>query len=80
MIRHQNSIKELSEKNSNWSYPESLGAILYGLGNVMIRYKYEPFMQFLKMNPDLRGLMSGDNLKNEQLVVLVNNCIVDFNK
>ena len=36
----------------NWKYPGSARLILFGLGNVMIRYEFEPFMQSLFRHPD----------------------------
>jgi len=38
--------------NPNWVYPGSVEMILFGLSNVMIKYKYEPFIsQMLNWNP-----------------------------
>jgi hypothetical protein len=78
MMLHQKTIRELAETNDNWSYPESLAAILYGLGNVMLRYEYEPFSLLLATDAGVNGLMNGDNLRNEQTVSLINDCIANF--
>jgi hypothetical protein len=78
--RHQEAIKSLSGKNRLWSYPESLAAIAYGLGNVMLESGYEPFRALLNANRGISGLMEGGNLKDEQIVLLINNYISGFNK
>jgi hypothetical protein len=78
MMRHQETIRELSETNDRWSYPESLAAILYGLGNVMLRFEYEPFHRLIETDAGVRGLIAGSNLKSVQTVSLINNCITDF--
>jgi hypothetical protein len=76
MMHHQKTIRELAETNDNWSYPESLVAILFGLGNVMI--KYEPFIHLLETDSGVNGVMMGENNRNEQIVSLINNCITGF--
>jgi hypothetical protein len=78
MMRHQETIRELSETNGSWSYPENLAAILYGLGNVMLRFEYEPFHQLIETDAGVSGLMTGSNLKSTQTVSLINNCITNF--
>jgi hypothetical protein len=78
MMRHQETIGELAETNGNWNYPESLVAILFGLGNVMIKYEYEPFIHLLETDPGVNGVMMGENLRNEQIGSLINNCITGF--
>jgi hypothetical protein len=78
MMRHQKTIRELSETNDNWSYPESLSAILYGLGNVMLRFEYEPFRLLLETDAGVNELMNGSNLKQEQTALLMNDCIANF--
>jgi len=77
-IEQLQTIRELSEKNENWSYPESAGVILFGLGNVMIRYDFEPFMQLLKTNQNINGLMASAMIKNEPDALLIINCINEF--
>jgi hypothetical protein len=78
MMRHQETIRELAETNDSWSYPESLAAILYGLGNVMLRFEYEPFHRLIETDANVSGLMAGSNLKSTQTVSLINNYISDF--
>jgi hypothetical protein len=78
MMRHQETVRMLSETNDSWSYPESLAAILYGLGNVMLRFEYEPFRRLVETDAGVSGLMAGSNLKSTQTVSLINNCITDF--
>ena len=72
------TIRELSSKNDNWNYPESAGVILFGLGNVMIRYDFEPFMQLLNTNQNISGLMASAMMKNESEAMLIINCINEF--
>jgi len=74
----QETIIILSETNKNWSYPESLGGILFGLGNVMFRYDFAPFMQVLESNSQICGMMESGMAKNIQDVELVRDCIVKF--
>jgi hypothetical protein len=78
MILHQQIIRDLSQKTDFWSYPESSAAILFGLGNLMLRFEYEPFMLLLETNSNVNGLMNGANPKDEQVVSLINNCITEF--
>jgi hypothetical protein len=80
-MNHQTTIKDLSKANpSQWSYPESLAAPFYGLANVMLRFDYEPFRLLIETDPQLNGFMEGGNLKNEQTLLLIHNCLTDFNK
>jgi hypothetical protein len=78
MMRHQETIRKLAEINDNWSYPESLAAILYGLGNVMLRFEYEPFCRLIETDAGVTALMKGDNLINVETVSLMNDCITNF--
>jgi hypothetical protein len=78
MMRHQETVRELAATNGNWSYPESLAAILYGLGNVMLRFEYEPFCRLLETDAGVKALMDGDNLRTVQTVSLMNDCIANF--
>ena len=49
-LRCHDAIRSLSKTNNpNWEYPASAVELLFGLGNVMIRYNFEPFMQMLEM-------------------------------
>jgi len=52
-IRCHDTVRSLCEANNpNWVYPGSVEMILFGLSNVMIKYKYEPFIsQMLNWNP-----------------------------
>lgn len=80
-MRHQEVIKELALMTPLlWDYPASLAAPFYGLGNVMLRFEYEPFLLLLDSDPGLDAFMKGDNLKDEQTVLLIHNCLTDFNK
>ena len=74
----QEKIRSLSVTNENWDCPESLGTILFGLGNVMTQYKFEPFMQLLETNQGVSGLMASGMVRNEQVAALVNDCIDKF--
>lgn len=46
-IRCYDSIRNLSAVSSDWEYPTDVKLLLFGLGNVMIRYEFVPFMQML---------------------------------
>ncbi|MDR3339417.1 MAG: hypothetical protein LBT25_04860 [Candidatus Symbiothrix sp.] len=76
----QETVVRLSKTNENWNNPESLCAILFGLGNVMLKYEYEPFINLMGSNQDINGLMMGANLKNQQCIALINDCIKNFVK
>jgi hypothetical protein len=78
MMYHQETVRELSETNDSWNYPESLAAVFYGLGNVMLRFEYEPFHRLVETDAGVSGLMAGNNLKSAQTVSLINNCIAHF--
>ena len=56
----------------------SIGRILFGLGNVMIRYEYEPFMQLLETNRDCADLMSTAIIYDQQTILLIIDCINNF--
>jgi len=43
--------------DDEYCYCENVYLILYGLGNVMIRYKFEPFIQSLLRNPETNELI-----------------------
>ncbi|MDR0699454.1 MAG: hypothetical protein LBG28_09615, partial [Tannerella sp.] len=58
--------------------PENLAAILYGLGNVMLRFEYEPFHRLIETDAGVSALMAGGNLKSVQTVSLIKNCITNF--
>jgi hypothetical protein len=80
-LRCQETIIILSESNKDWwSNPESMGAILFGFGNVMIRYEYEPFMQLLETNQAVHEMMDSGMARSKGVVALVNDCIVNFIK
>lgn len=44
-IRIHDTIRSLSGTDQNWVYPSSVVVVLMGLGHVMVRYEYEPFMK-----------------------------------
>jgi len=77
-LQCQNTLKILSESGKN-DYPHSLMSIFFGLGNVMLKYEFEPFIRLLEMNQDCRELMiSGGMVRNETIVFLFNECIYKF--
>jgi hypothetical protein len=78
MMQHQETIKALAKTTDKWSYPESCGAILFGLGNVMIKYEYQPFIHLFETNQGINAFMCGDNLRNEEIVSLINDCTTRF--
>ncbi|MDR0394101.1 MAG: hypothetical protein LBH77_02970 [Tannerella sp.] len=77
----RDTIVRLSGINKKWENPESLAAIMFGLGNVMLEYEYEPFMNLVESNTEVGGLMAGGNLRSQQseeCVLLINDCIGKF--
>ena len=74
-----NAIQILAETNkAYWGYPESLGSILFGLSNVMIRYEFAPFIQSPEFDHEILGLMSSGMAYDKNIVTLINNYIVEF--
>ena len=51
-LRCHDAIRSLSKTNKNFEYPASAAVLLFGLGNVMIRYQFEPFMQTIEIMCD----------------------------
>ena len=48
-MRFQEAVRSLSESDPyHWGYCMSLGQILYGFYNILIRNKYEPFIQYIE--------------------------------
>jgi len=78
LIRCQNVIRNLSEIDENWIYPESTGTILFGFGNVMMRYEFDPFKQLLESNLSFQSLMRYAIVSDKQIVTLMNDLIADF--
>jgi hypothetical protein len=78
-MRKQETIRELATANEDlWSYPESLGSILYGLGNVMFRYDFAPFRQLLETDQEIDALMFSAMVKNDRTVKVMNECVLKF--
>ena len=58
--RCYDAIQKLSSiSNERWSY-RNIELILIGFSHVMIRYKFEPFMQQLGLNPNCESCVSND--------------------
>ena len=49
-LRCHETIRSLSKTNKNFEYPASAAILLFGLGNVLIRHEFEPFLQLLEMH------------------------------
>ena len=79
-IRCHDTIVELSKSNDNWEYPQSVKTILFGLGNVMIRYDFKPFMQTLNRNPDTNELIWDTQYITEQYALQLIDYIKQFIK
>ncbi len=72
-IRCHDVIRDLKS-----DYPASAALILFGLGNVMIRYEFEPFMQTLNRHPVTNELYWNTQCINEQHALQVINYIKQF--
>ena len=79
-MRCHDAILRLSKSEDIWDYPQSVGIILFGIGNVMLKYEYEPFIQLIKENEYCRNLMMSAMLIDEQTTILIINCIHNFQK
>jgi len=80
-MRSQEIISGLAETNPYyWIYPNSLDYILFGLGNVMLRYEFEPFVKMLETNPGLNDFMITATIygNHDEYVSLINDCIEKF--
>ena len=82
-IKHQlrchDVIQKLSKaKNPNWEYPSSVRMILLGLGNVMIRYDFEPFIKTLDRNPVTNELIWHPQFVTEQRALQVIDYVNQF--
>ena len=78
-IRCHDAIRSLSQENNpNWDYPASVAEIIFGLGNVMIRYEYEPFIQTLEMLPDTNELNWDTQRISEQYALQVIDYVKQF--
>jgi len=65
-MRCLDTIKSLSASGENWEYLADVKTLLFGLGNVMIRYEFEPFMQTLSRNPDTNEWVWDTQFMKEQ--------------
>ena len=79
-LRCHDVIQHLCETNTPYHrYPGSVTRILFGLGNVMIRYEFEPFMQLLETNAHCRSLMKMAMISNDkQTALLIMDCVIKF--
>jgi hypothetical protein len=72
-IRCHDVIRGLSATGENWEYPISVKTLLFGLGNVMIRYEFEPFLQTLDRNPDTNELLwDTQHIKEQDALQVIN--------
>jgi len=80
-IRCHDAIRSLAKTDENWSYPESVGGILLGLGNVMFMYEFEPFLQLLEKDPGTnKPVYRGDGMaRSEQKALQIIDCAKQFN-
>jgi hypothetical protein len=77
-MRCHNTIKHLSAIDENWEYPASVKTLLFGLGNVMIRYEYDTFVQTLGRHPDTNELIWNTQYMTEQDVAQVIDGVKQF--
>lgn len=77
-LRCHDAIRNLSKNNDNWEYPQSASIILYGLGNIMIQYKFEPFIEQLNRNPVTNELIWDTQFITEQSALQVIDYIKQF--
>jgi len=78
-LRCHDVIRILSKTHKqNWEYPASAAIILFGLGNVMIRYEYEPFMRSLSILPNTKELYWNTQQISEQQALQVIDYVKQF--
>jgi len=71
-------IRSISNSNKNWEYPASVKELLFGLGNVMIQYEFDLFMQTLNRNPDTNEFIWDTQYMGEQDALQVINYAKQF--
>ena len=80
-LRCHDVIRILSKTHKqNWEYPASAAIILFGLGNVMIRYEYEPFMREFGIQVTNELCYWDTQFINEQQALQVMNLVKQFKK
>jgi hypothetical protein len=77
-MRCHDVIQKLSATDNNWEYPASVKTLLFGLGNVMIRYEFNPFIQTLAKNQETNGLIWDTQYIKEQDALQVMEYIKQF--
>ncbi len=73
-------IAELSFTDPNWQTLSSYDFEMIGYGNIMIKYKYPPFMELMQSNKKVRLYMDGFIPLDEELIGLIENCMIKFYK
>ncbi len=71
-------IAELSLKDPNWQSLSSYDFIMIGYGNIMIKYEYQPFMELMQSNGNVRSFMDGFIPLGKELIGLFENCMITF--
>jgi hypothetical protein len=71
-----NELINLFDRHRNT--PANLTVILFGYGNILLKYEYEPFVNLMQSNNDLAGFMSGAQIVDERVASLITECITGF--
>ena len=77
-IHHQLRCHDIMQSSND--YPENAALLLYGLGNVMIRYKFEPFLQTLSRHPITNELIWDTQFIKKQYALQVIDFVKQFKK
>jgi hypothetical protein len=78
-MRCHDAIRSLSTTGKNWGYPESVETVLLGFGNVMIRYKFEPFIQLIEMNEGDWWIRESNN-REQSAAIIIDNMVEFINR
>lgn len=73
-------IAELSFTDPNWQTLSSYDFEMIGHGNIMIKYKYPPFMELMQSNKKVHLYMDGVISLDKELIGLIENCMIKFYK
>lgn len=77
-IHHQLRCHDIMQSLSD--YPANAALLLFGLGNVMIRYKFEPFLQTLDRHPATNEVIWDTQFIKEQYALQVIDYVKQFKK
>ncbi|MDR2041874.1 MAG: hypothetical protein LBP98_06095 [Tannerella sp.] len=76
--RHRNTIMAASATNGLENTLAYLTTILFGYGNIMLKYEYEPFVSLLRSDAGIADFMLGAQLRDERIASQITECITNY--